>query len=337
MEQMQPMMQAQNPTLSVIVPVYRVEQYLEKCIRSILGQTMADLELILVDDGSPDGCPALCDAAAEQDPRVRVIHQKNGGLSAARNAGLDIARGEWIGFVDSDDFVALDLYRTLLDRVRADGTKLAICSLVYVDENGVPLPNKPSPITKDEVVSREQALNRMFGSRFWYYVVAYTRLYHRSLFEDLRFPAGRVHEDEFAAHHLLWKCSKISLVAQGLYFYVQRSGSIMANGFTAKRLDAALAYLDRTEFALEHRLNALAEASYQYALEIIAEAIDRKLQDERLDQARGQARQLLPRMIRTARNPIHGIKFRLYRCSPLLFRRVHQVQGRVQSALQGKK
>ena len=272
MEQTKPMMQAQKPTLSVIVPVYRVEQYLEKCIRSILGQTMADLELILVDDGSPDGCPALCDAAAEQDPRVRVIHQKNGGLSAARNAGLDIARGEWIGFVDSDDFVALDLYRTLLDRVRADGTKLAICSLVYVDENGVPLPNKPSPITKDEVVSREQVLNRMF-----------------------------------------------------------------ANGFTAKRLDAALAYLDRTEFALEHRLNALAEASYQYALEIIAEAIDRKLQDDRLDQARGQARQLLPRMIRTARNPIHGIKFRLYRCSPLLFRRVHQVQGWVQSALQGKK
>lgn len=330
-------MPAQAPTLSVIVPVYKVEQYLKKCIDSILGQTMADLELILVDDGSPDNCPALCDAAAEQDPRVRVIHQKNGGLSAARNAGLDAARGEWIGFVDSDDFIAPEMYRTLLDRVRADGTRLAICSLVYVDESGAPLEHEPSSITKDEVVSREEAENRLFGFRYWYYVVANNRLYHRSLFEDYRFPVGRVHEDEFAAHHLIWNSGSVSLAAQGLYFYVQRSGSIMANGFTVKRLDGALAFLDRTEFALEHGLTALAEASYQYALEIIAEAIDRKLQDERLTQAEDQARQLLPRMIRTAQKPIHRIKFRLYRCSPLLFRRAQQVQGRVQSALRGRK
>lgn len=330
-------MQTQTPALSVIVPVYKVEPYLEKCIDSILGQTMADLELILVDDGSPDNCPALCDAAAQKDPRVRVIHQKNGGLSAARNAGLEIARGEWIGFVDSDDYLAPDMYQTLLDRVRADGTKLAICSLVYVDENGTPLPNEPSPITKDEVLSREQVLNRMFGFRYWYYVVVHTRLYHRSLFEGYRFPVGRVHEDEFMAHHLIWNAGSVSLVARGLYFYVQRSGSIMANGFTAKRLDGALAYLDRTEFALEHQLNTLAEMSYKYALEIIAEAIDRKLQDERLTQAREWAQRLLPRMIQTAQKPIHKIKFRLYRCSPLLFRRVQQVQGRMQAALRGRK
>lgn len=95
-------MPCEKPLLSIIVPVYKVENYLQKCIDSILAQTFTDFELILVEDGSPDGCPALCDAAAAKDARIRVLHQKNGGLSAARNAGLDVARGEWIGFVDSD-------------------------------------------------------------------------------------------------------------------------------------------------------------------------------------------------------------------------------------------
>ena len=100
--------------ISVIVPVYNVEAYLPECIRSVLEQSMSDFEMILVDDGSTDGCPAICDAAAEQDDRVRVIHQKNGGLSRARNAGLDAARGEWIGFVDSDDCIHPDMYEKLL-------------------------------------------------------------------------------------------------------------------------------------------------------------------------------------------------------------------------------
>lgn len=100
-------MPCEKPLLSIIVPVYKVENYLQKCIDSILAQTFTDFELILVEDGSPDGCPALCDAAAAKDARIRVLHQKNGGLSAARNAGLDVARGEWIGFVDSDDYIQI--------------------------------------------------------------------------------------------------------------------------------------------------------------------------------------------------------------------------------------
>ena len=103
-------MPCEKPLLSIIVPVYDVENYLQKCIDSILAQTFTDFELILVEDGSPDNCPALCDAAAAKDARVRVIHQKNGGLSAARNAGLDAARGAWIGFVDSDDYIAPEMY-----------------------------------------------------------------------------------------------------------------------------------------------------------------------------------------------------------------------------------
>ena len=122
------------PLLSIIVPVYKVENYLPKCIDSILAQTFTDFELILVEDGSPDNCPALCDAAAEKDARVRVIHQKNGGLSAARNAGLDAARGAWIGFVDSDDYIAPEMYEVLHQAVQSTGADLALCDYAEVDE-----------------------------------------------------------------------------------------------------------------------------------------------------------------------------------------------------------
>lgn len=125
-----------KPQISVIVPVYKVEPYLQKCIDSILAQTFRDIEVILVDDGSPDNCPAICDAAAEKDERVRVIHQKNGGLSAARNAGLDIARGEWIGFVDSDDYIAPEMYQTLYNTAIKNDAQLALCSYAYVDIQG---------------------------------------------------------------------------------------------------------------------------------------------------------------------------------------------------------
>ena len=124
------------PKISVIVPVYKVEPYLQKCIDSILAQTFRDFELILVDDGSPDNCPAICDAAAGKDERVRVIHRKNAGLSAARNAGLSAARGEYIGFVDSDDYIAPQMYQTLYDAMVKNDAQLAICNYTCIDSIG---------------------------------------------------------------------------------------------------------------------------------------------------------------------------------------------------------
>ena len=132
-------MPIQSPTISIIVPVYKVEKYLQKCIDSILAQTFRDFELILVDDGSPDNCPALCDAAAQKDARIRVIHQKNGGLSAARNAGLDIARGEWIGFVDSDDAIEPEMYKTLYDIAVQENADVVVCNFRLVMKPEIPL------------------------------------------------------------------------------------------------------------------------------------------------------------------------------------------------------
>lgn len=248
------------PCISIIVPVYNVEKYLQQCIDSILVQTFRDLELILVDDGSPDNCPALCDAAAQKDDRIRVIHQKNGGLSAARNAGLDAARGEWIGFVDSDDTIAPEMYEVLWNRVQADETQLAVCNYICVTQEGVQLPQKCT-IQKDSVLDRSAAMERLCQEMNACYITAWNRLYHRSIFENVRFPVGRVHEDEYIAHEVYWKCEKVSLVEHPLYFYLQRAGSITQNETLKQKMDYAEALFQRIEFAREHDLQVLAEKS----------------------------------------------------------------------------
>ena len=157
-------MPCEKPLLSIIVPVYKVENYLQKCIDSILAQTFTDFELILVEDGSPDGCPALCDAAAAKDARIRVLHQKNGGLSAARNAGLDVARGEWIGFVDSDDYIAPEMYETLYKAVQSTGADLALCDYAEVDEAGRPAMSADARSgLKKRIFAGQELLKRCHG------------------------------------------------------------------------------------------------------------------------------------------------------------------------------
>ena len=173
-------MPCEKPLLSIIVPVYDVERYLPKCIDSILAQTFTDFELILVEDGSPDGCPALCDAAAARDARIRVLHQKNGGLSAARNAGLDVARGEWIGFVDSDDYIAPEMYEALYQAVQSTGADLALCDYAAVDEAGAPCLPPYTGLAQRIFTGREllkRATNTMAQP-------AWNKLYRRQVIAD---------------------------------------------------------------------------------------------------------------------------------------------------------
>lgn len=125
--------------LSIIIPVFNVEKYVQTCLDSVIEQSFRDFEVIVVDDGSTDGSPAICDAAAKQDGRICVIHQQNGGLSAARNAGLDIARGEWIGFLDSDDFIMPDMYEKLMDAAEKARADIAVCNYLRVDVQGKPI------------------------------------------------------------------------------------------------------------------------------------------------------------------------------------------------------
>lgn len=316
------------PTLSIIVPVYKVEAYLKACIDSILAQTFRDFELLLVDDGSPDGCPALCDQAAEKDPRVRVIHQKNGGLSAARNAGLDIARGQWIGFVDSDDYIAPEMYEQLYRRVQQDHTKLALCEYQLVTEAGAPMPSR-SAITEDTVLNREEAMARIDGGHF---TVAWNRLYHRSLFDELRFPVGKVHEDEYIVHQVYWQCERISVIAQPLYFYVQRAGSIMKEPTVQKQIDQVEGIFSRAEFEWEKGLTAPASSVYKDTMWLFAAIREKDLTAEQRQWEHGMRRKLndrARRMLRGGCSPAEKVKLWLFLLSPEVYRKAQMLKVRL--------
>ena len=228
-------MPCEKPLLSIIVPVYDVERYLPKCIDSILAQTITDFELILVEDGSPDNCPALCDAAAAKDARIRVLHQKNGGLSAARNAGLDAARGEWIGFVDSDDYIAPEMYEALYKAVQSTGADLALCDYAEVDETGALCPPMHISLAEQVFTGREllkNATDTMIQP-------AWNKLYRRAIFAQLRYPEGKLNEDLFLIPEVCLQIQKAVVVSKALYYYVQRGGSIMSGNKTLRHFDAA--------------------------------------------------------------------------------------------------
>ena len=151
------------PAISVIIPVYKVERYLDACVASVAGQTFSDLEILLVDDGSPDGCPALCDAWARRDARVRVIHRPNGGLSAARNSGIDAATGTCLAFVDADDTLDPDVLRRAWDARQQQDADLVIFNLRYVDETGAPLPAPDFTGFRDELLDEDEVWQRYFS------------------------------------------------------------------------------------------------------------------------------------------------------------------------------
>jgi len=248
--------------ISIIVPIYNVEKHLSKCVDSILNQTYKNLEIILVDDGSPDDCGAICDEYAKMDERVRVIHKKNGGLSDARNAGIEVARGEYIGFVDSDDYINRRMYESMYNQVKKDGSDMAICNLLSVDENGdlIGENNADMPVI-DGVFTKEQIFAQLCIPKYWYYVTAWNKLYKKELLSEIRFPVGKLHEDEFVAHHIIGKCKKISCISKPFYFYVCRSGSIMNSNYNIKRLDSAEAYLDRARYMKDYGMDCVAADS----------------------------------------------------------------------------
>lgn len=226
-----------TPELSIIVPIYKVEKYLDECIQSILGQTFTDFELILVDDGSPDACPQMCDAAAEQDSRVRVIHQKNGGLSAARNTGIEAARGNWLGFVDSDDFVAPDMYEKLYHAAVNAGADCAMCSVQLIHEDGSRMDTPPQWKVYGGGYTGEDILKTITWQNNAPYLVAWNKLYRREVFRTLRYPVGRINEDVFVFAELFDTIKKVACVEQPLYFYRQRKDSIMQSKCTLRNLD----------------------------------------------------------------------------------------------------
>lgn len=217
-----------NSLISVIVPVYNVEAFISRCVESILNQTYRNIEIILVDDGSPDGCPKICDDYAKKDGRIRVIHKKNGGLSDARNVGINAANGAYICFVDSDDYIQPTMVEHLALAVENTGAKLVIVNLKVVDEKENRIFSVEQSPIQDGLFSAQELLPKLYQELGWYYVVAWNKLYHRSLFEQIRFPVGKIHEDEYVITQILWKAQNIACVNSEEYVYIsQRKGSIM--------------------------------------------------------------------------------------------------------------
>lgn len=229
--------------ISVIVPVYKVEKYLSQCVESIQNQTYRDLEIILVDDGSPDRCPQICDEYAKNDARVKVIHQENKGLSGARNAGLNMATGEYIAFVDSDDFILPQMFETLQKKMMTEKAALGICSYVKVDAAGNTKDNV-SPI-KDEVLTGYETLKKLPLEKGWYYITVWNKLYKKELFDNLRFAERRMHEDEWIIHKILLASENVVTISEKMYCYRNTENSLMTSKASVRRLDGVEAVYER--------------------------------------------------------------------------------------------
>lgn len=244
--------------ISVIVPVYKVEKYLHRCVDSILGQTFPDFELILVDDGSPDNCGDICDGYAQKDSRVIVIHQENGGLSAARNAGINWAfansDSQWLTFVDSDDWIHPRMLEILLNAVNSQQLKISVCGYQEVQQQ--------EPYEKlKEIGYKKRLADEFYVENAVNGTVAWGKLYHKSCFENIRYPVGRIHEDEFVTFRLLCAQSFVAQTQEKLYFYFENAQGITRRSWYPARLDTLDAYKKQVSYFQKVHATALKERS----------------------------------------------------------------------------
>lgn len=231
--------------ISVIVPIYKVEEYLDRCVESLVNQTYKNLEIILVDDGSPDGCPHKCEDWARKDSRIKVIHKENGGLSDARNAGMKIASGGYISFIDSDDYISLDFFETLLSVMEKENSDIVECSVVKFYEDG-----RFEEYSDDLAVTTfetESALSGLISENPFHQHV-WNKLYKTQLVKDIPYAVGKLNEDEFWTYQVFGRAKKVSKINKTMYYYFQRSSSIMGENYSIRRLDALEGKTNRQKY-----------------------------------------------------------------------------------------
>lgn len=251
----------QNDALiSVIVPIYNVEQFLRPCVDSILNQTYSNLQIVLVDDGSTDSCSTICDEYASQDDRIFVIHKSNGGLSDARNAGIDIARGSYITFIDSDDVIAVDMIEYLYALFRISNADISVCQRADIDEAGVDIAVHKKMLKEDYILSNNKACMRDFMLRNFIDVSTWAKLYRLDLFCNIRYPKGRYHEDVFTTYKLIALSNIVAVGHQSKYYYRQRLGSITKQQFSPKHFDGVYGHLEMANFIGKYYPDLLPQA-----------------------------------------------------------------------------
>ncbi|MBE5825462.1 MAG: glycosyltransferase family 2 protein [Butyrivibrio sp.] len=252
--------------ISVIVPVYNVANYIRECLDSILAQTYSSFELLLVDDGSTDGSGSICDEYKERNDRIKVFHKENGGLSSARNKGLDEARGEYICFIDSDDTIRADYLDKLYSAITTNGSDMAFCDIDAAKLTKEPLKDKLSAN-----LSKDTAKYWLYDDRTREYVlmvVAWNKIYAKKLFDNIRYSIGKLHEDEFVIGALLNECDSVSFVPEKLYFYRENESGITsnANKMNVKHLDGVDALSERAQQALGDGESSFAAVTVKNAL-----------------------------------------------------------------------
>lgn len=253
----------ENLLISVIVPVYKVENFLHRCIDSIRNQTYENLEIILVDDGSPDNCGLICDEYSKQDKRIKVIHKENGGLADARNAALDVMQGEFVTCIDSDDFVSEyyveNLYRAIKEK---DCDISASWFINYYEGDQIPQTGVVKN-TEIELLTRLEAYKRMLYQD-GFEISAWGKLYRSSLFNGVRYPFGKLYEDIPTTYRLMERTNKIAVIPQIDYYYFQRKESIAQSGFNAKKMDGVKHMNDLRQFISDNypEIKKAAECRY---------------------------------------------------------------------------
>ena len=221
-----------NDLISIIVPIYNVEEYLTNCVKSIRNQSYKKLEILLIDDGSTDGCGSLIDSFREEDNRIVVIHKENGGLSDARNVGLDNATGTYVMFVDSDDYIPEDCVEYLYSKLKTNAVEISVGRLKVT---ALKDDNEEGTEKHHEVFAKKESINQLLYANK-YSVAAPGKLYLKSLFDDIRFPVGKLHEDVFTTYKVFLKAERVYYGDKLVYYYYHRPGSIMQSEFTIKRL-----------------------------------------------------------------------------------------------------
>ena len=252
------------PLISIIIPVYKVEEYLDDCVQSVINQTYKNLEIILVDDGSPDNCPQICDRYSEEDPRIKVIHKKNGGLSDARNAGIQLASGEYIGFVDSDDWIDKDMYEVLLDAILEHSADISEIGITYCFSDRT-IEKKANTVC---VLNRQETITAFLDRTLPIQGCVVGKLYCADIVKKVLFPVNRLHEDGFFTYKALYEANKYVLLDVCKYNYRQeRQGSIMTTVTKQNPkslLDVIDAFEERISFFKDRGEGLLAEKAEAY-------------------------------------------------------------------------
>lgn len=254
------------PELSIIVPVHNCEKYIEKCINSILNQTFKDFELILVNDGSSDNSGKVCDYFNETDSRIKVIHQKNMGVSVARNVGLDISNGKYIGFIDGDDYIEKDMYEFLYSNIKKYEAEVAICGIenIFIKNDGSEkLIHQTSDFSGVKILNGEEAFSESLKSKI-FSVNPVNKLFDKKLFEGERFPEGKISEDAFIIPSILLKAKKVVCKADIKYYYVRHENSITTSSFFEKDWNVTEAYLNHLNTVKKHYPKLIKEVEFRH-------------------------------------------------------------------------